>query len=206
MALVRQPAQSSVEVAITQAEQAQRKYLASTGAAPVARTGQMDGTKVTVIGDSVTVLSTQALLQQMPGAYVDAKKSRTAREALSLLRAADQAVGERPLVVVALATNDSAEVADFESLLDYMGPQRKLLLVTGAAPEANSWVEKANAAVWQVAVAHPGRVRVANWKEAVLGKPDLLSVDMIHPLAPGQELYAQLVATELAALEGAGGN
>lgn len=206
VALARQPAQSSVELAITQAEVAQREYLARTGGAPTAAAGRLDGTKVTVIGDSVTVLASQALLRQVPGAHVDAKKSRSARDALTLLRAADQAAGERPLVVVALSTNDSAEVADFESLLDYMGPQRKLLLLTGAAPEANSWVEKANAAVWQVAAAHPGRVRVADWKEAVAGKPELLSVDMIHPLAPGQELYAQLVATELASLEATGNN
>ncbi|MDO4790909.1 MAG: acyltransferase family protein [Buchananella hordeovulneris] len=206
VALAHQPAMSSVEIAIVEAEKAQGQYRSQTRSEAAAAPGLVDGEGVTIIGDSVTVLSAEALADALPGVYVDAQKSRAARQSLSLLEAADAAVGKRPLVVVALATNDSAEVDDFESLVAYLGPERKLLLLTGAAPEANSWVYKANAAVWQVAAAHPGQVRVADWEEAVEGKPELFSVDMIHPLAPGQALYAQLVAQELAALAGETGN
>ena len=158
------------------------------------------GAEVTVIGDSVTVAAAPSLEASLPGISINAEVSRSVYAAVPTLQDLD-AAGARPCVVVALATNGPIETDQLDSILDYLGPDRRLVLVTGYGPARTTWIPPANEALHAFAQDHPDQVAVADWQAAVSGHPDLLVDDQVHPQPAGAELYAQTVTDAIASLE-----
>ena len=71
------------------------------------------------------------------------------------------AAGARPCVVVAQATNGPIETDQLDSILDYLGPDRRLVLVTGYGPARTTWIPPANETIRAFAQAHPDQVAEA---------------------------------------------
>ena len=157
------------------------------------------GAEVTVVGDSVTVAAAPSLEASLPGVAVDAEVSRSVYAAQSVLETAD-AAGARPCVVVSLATNGPVETSQLDSILEYLGSTRKLVLVTGYGPARTTWIPEADETIRAFAAAHPDQVAVADWEAAISAHPELLYDDQIHPLPEGGDLYAQTVANAIATL------
>ncbi|MCZ0859052.1 acyltransferase family protein [Actinomyces israelii] len=157
------------------------------------------GAEVTVVGDSVTVAAAPSLETSLPGVVVDAEVSRSIYAAQSVLETAD-AAGARPCVVVSLATNGPVDTGELDSILDYLGPSRSLVLVTGYGPARTTWIPEADETIRSFAAAHPDQVAVADWEAAAAAHPELLYDDQIHPLPEGGDLYAQTVANAIATL------
>ncbi|OMH31193.1 acyltransferase family protein [Tersicoccus sp. Bi-70] len=150
------------------------------------------GRDVTVIGDSVTVASTAALERDLRGAVIDASVGRSMNDAADVARRlADQGRLGRT-VVVGLATNDVFSRQRIADLLDVLGPDRRLVLVTGFAPDRVYWTADANRALHE-AVADEPRITVADWQAAVAVHPEWLASDGIHPTPRGQQLYADVI-------------
>ena len=106
-----------------------------------------------------------SLETSLPGVVVDAEVSRSIYAAQSVLETAD-AAGARPCVVVSLATNGPVDTGELDSILDYLGPSRSLVLVTGYGPARTTWIPEADETIRAFAAAHPDQVAVADWEAA----------------------------------------
>ena len=210
LAFASQPAQSAAQQAISVGT----GYLSvpSAAPAPAAATGAptqdpspeqtvdpFTGGEVVVVGDSVTIAAAPSLEADLPGVAVNAEVSRSVYAALPSLQAMD-ASGARPCVVIALATNGSVETDQLDAILSYLGPDRRLVLVTAHGPARTTWIPPANDTIRAFARAHPDQVAVADWDAAVAARPDLLVDDQVHPVPEGGALYAQTVTDAVAAL------
>lgn len=169
---------------------------ASADATPVVPPGD----QVSVVGDSVALAAAGGLDAAMPGIAVDAKVSRQFYDALPTLQAMDAQYGPRRFVVVALATNGTFAPEDLEAILDYLGADRRLVMVTGFGPARTTWIPGDNQMIADFAAEHPDQVAVADWHAAISGRTDLLAQDQVHPGAEGGRIYAQTVADALASL------
>ncbi len=210
LAFASQPAQSAAQQAISVGT----GYLSvpSAAPAPAAATGAptqdpspeqtvdpFTGGEVVVVGDSVTIAAAPSLEADLPGIAVNAEVSRSVYAALPALQAMD-AGGARPCVVVALATNGSVETDQLDAILSYLGPDRRLVLVTAHGPARTTWIPPANETIRTFAQAHPDQVAVADWDAAVAARPDLLVDDQVHPVPEGGALYAQTVTDAVESL------
>ena len=92
------------------------------------------------------------------------------------------------------------DTGELDSILDYLGPSRSLVLVTGYGPARTTWIPEADETIRSFAAAHPDQVAVADWEAAAAAHPELLYDDQIHPLPEGGDLYAQTVANAIATL------
>lgn len=162
-----------------------------------APTGPLDGTKVTIVGDSVTLAAAPALQAAIPGVAIDAKVSRGAPKGPSVLQTMDAQYGRRPYVVVGLATNGVWNQKWMDALIEAVGSDRKLILVTGYGPARKAWIANNTPMLQATAAAHPGQVFVADWAAAISGRADLLAGDQIHPGKEGGKVYADTVAQAL---------
>lgn len=131
----------------------------------------MTGDQVAIAGDSVSLASAAPLGEILPGVVIEAEVSRSMYAGLATVQALDAQVGARPYVVVAMATNGTVDTAQLQEILDYLGPDRRLVLVTGFGPERATWIPPANQTVRDFAAANPDRVAVAGWDEAIGGAP-----------------------------------
>ena len=210
LAFASQPAQSAAQQAI--AIGTGHLSVPSAAPAPAAATGAptqdpspeqtvdpFTGGEVVVVGDSVTIAAAPSLEADLPGIAVNAEVSRSVYAALPALQAMD-AGGARPCVVVALATNGSVETDQLDAILSYLGPDRRLVLVTAHGPARTTWIPPANETIRAFAQAHPDQVAVADWDAAVAARPDLLVDDQVHPVPEGGALYAQTVTDAVESL------
>lgn len=213
-----QPHRSSAEAAIAQGAQALADSApvapadpsaspspapteeATPTASPSAQPVVPPGSEVAVVGDSVALASAGGLEEALPGVAVDAQVSRQFYDCLPTLQALDARYGPRRFVVVALATNGTFTPEDLQAVLDYLGPERRLVLVTGFGPARTTWIPEDNAMIADLAAAHPDQVAVADWHTAISSRTDLLASDQIHPGPEGGAVYAQTVADALATL------
>lgn len=157
----------------------------------------VDPRQVYVVGDSVTVASTPALQQLLPGSQIDAAVSRGFPAGLSALRQKAQEGSVPEFVVFALATNSYTTLEQVNQLLQVLPAQTKLVLVTGYGPAALGWIRQTDQVYRDVAAAQPARVRVADWQQAITGKENLLAGDKVHPGPDGGRIYAQTVKDTL---------
>ncbi len=148
------------------------------------------GDQVSVVGDSVTLASTPALSAALPGVYVDGAVSRQIQDAPAILAALRDAGTLRPFVVVALGTNSTASAATLDAVLAAVGPEPRVVLVTGYADRP--WVAPTNGQMVAAASRHPGVV-VADWSATATADPSLLGPDGVHPTQAGSGAYASVV-------------
>lgn len=160
-------------------------------------TDKIGGKDITVIGDSVTVAASPALRKSYPGIVIDADVSRTIEIAPDMLRRLDASGKLRPVVVLSLATNSAIQDEDVDAVLDAIGPDRELVLVTGFGPARTTWIPPSNDAIRDAATAH-SQVRVADWDAAIRDHADLLAGDHVHPATTqAQELYVEAITAAL---------
>lgn len=164
---------------------------------PQGESGAIVGSEVTVIGDSVTAAGQAALDARLPGVYVDAEVSRSVRVAPQILKDLAERGQLRSYVVIALATNGNIRPQDSQAILDAIGPDRTLILVTGFGTARTTWIGEANAEIQRIAAEHPDRVRIADWASAIADHTDLLAGDSIHPGRQGAEIYADTIVRAL---------
>lgn len=148
------------------------------------------GTRLDVIGDSVTLAAAPSLLRTMPGIHVDADVGRQAADAPELVRRLDRAGTLRSVVVVALGTNGKPRQEVWGQLLDAVGPHRSLILVTPSGDRP--WIPEVVDSMRSLAAANPGRVQLADWNAARDQVTDFAK-DGIHPGTQGASVYSALI-------------
>ena len=153
------------------------------------------GQDVTMIGDSVTLASAEALQDKLPGISIDAAVSRNVSEGIDLARQRSEDGTLGRVVVISLSTNAAMTSHDVDQLVKIAesGEVREVVLVTGQAPPTLDWVSTSNNTIREATGANDKLV-LADWAKASDGKRDLLVSDGVHPQAAGQDLYATTVA------------
>lgn len=166
-----------------------------------------DGSKVTIIGDSITVGATSQLEQKLPGVDIHAKESKQFYTGTSdnpggitILRDLVNNGTLRDTLVYALGTNGNFTAEQAQEVVDLAGSSRKVIFVTNWTT-SNDYT--ANNNVLAKMKNDNSNVLVADWKSAIESQASTyLGGDGIHPNAEGQELFASIITSTI----GAGGS
>ena len=153
------------------------------------------GDQISAIGDSVMLASAPTLEKDFPGIQINAVVSRQMKDLPDLVRGM-QAKGElRATLLVGLGTNGPIDAKTLEEALDLVGPRTQVVLVNVQAPR--DWTTGVNRTLTDVARGHRN-VELANWRDAIRPRLDVLSPDQIHPGGPvGGGIYTGAVRDAL---------
>ena len=149
-----------------------------------------EGQDITAIGDSVMLASSQALGSAFPGIYVDGAVSRHYEAAPAIVDGMLQQGTLDQFVVLGFGTNGEARPGELEALLDQVGPERIVVLVSPYGDRY--WMPHAREQINQAAKERKN-VFVADWCYAAQANPGLLRGDAIHPTPDGAGAYAEAV-------------
>lgn len=165
---------------------------------------EIDGSDVTIIGDSITVGSADAIGAVLPNADIHAKVSKqfytgTADNpgGIEILRNLIDQDALRGTLVYALGTNSSITSGQAQEVVDLAGSDRNVVFITNYTT-SNDYDSNNNA--FTKVKNDNENVFIADWKSAIVGKTSTyLAGDGIHPTAEGQELFASIIASTIGA-------
>ena len=97
--------------------------------------------------------------------------------------------------MISLSTNSSITTDQIDELQQILSPnkERKVVLVTGAAPANLTWVDQSNYMLKHAAEQRKDTFILADWAQKTQGHPEYLVSDGVHPQGEGQQIYAQTV-------------
>ncbi|WP_169739864.1 acyltransferase family protein [Actinospica robiniae] len=153
------------------------------------------GEETTAVGDSVLLASAEALTARMPGIVIDAKVGRQIYEATDVLEDLAASGRLRHFVVLALGTNGDTTEQTLDEIKRIIGPGRVLVLITVHVPR--SWQGTVNDLYVNYVVSHRDSLLV-DWNATISQHPALLWTDDTHPRPSGAQVYANLLADDLA--------
>lgn len=180
-------ADSSQEASQNTSQNASRKPEPSASATDIP---MPSGEQISLIGDSVSLGSSAALQERLPGIAIDAVVSRNITHVPSIIDTMLAQGTLREYVVISVSANSAISQSDIDSLLEKIGPERKLVLVTGYGPERCTWIPPTNAAIREAADANEEQIRVADWETIAATNQHLLAGDRVHPNTEGTVLFA----------------
>ena len=157
-----------------------------------------DPLSVTVIGDSLTVLSIESIKAEFKAANrplcFNAQSGRRSDQAVSTISGMKSAGQLGKTVVLALGTNDTQLTnpylnKTYKSLLGYTYPRPTTFAIgwRGTDPYNAGRVQMLMTE-WDNAI---DRVYSVRWGDVAKAHPEYLTSDGIHPNATGQKAYAQ---------------
>lgn len=198
-AVVTAPSTTSTQRALQDAQHEQELALLRPPPPPPPPPRPMpDGSHVTVVGDSVALGASQALMTAFPGMRSDAIDAQVSRSWLAVpsivsSKVASGTVGEA--LVLGIGANGPAGAEYVRAVLDVV-PTDVLVVVVNAY-STQAVLPSINAGITE-ACAGRANVEVADWYTAVSGHPDYLASDDVHPADErGRTLYAQVVRQAL---------
>lgn len=152
------------------------------------------GEQITAVGDSVMLAVVPELQQAFPGISVDAVVSRQMQAAPDILRSLRDAGTLRPIVVLGLGTNGSISPDTVHEVRGILGPERQLVLVNVQAPRG--WTDGVNQTLHGFADRYRD-IELANWRDAIAPRLDLLAGDRIHATSAGGAVYVDALRAAL---------
>jgi hypothetical protein len=153
------------------------------------------GREIDAFGDSMLVGAKHAMEYYFPRVRMDAGSNRRWSEAPALIKARDDSL--RRAVVLSFGTNAGTDVDAVEKVLDLVGPDRMVVLVTVHGPFART--ESDNTALERL-VDGRDNVTLAEWDQVLAGTSGMLQSDGVHPSIEGAHLYSATVRAALAEL------
>lgn len=193
-ALGTSPPQSALETQLAALAELQKQVNAASPAPQNPTADVPPGSRISGIGDSVMLGSSQGLSQRFPGMFIDGEVSRhyTGGEAV-LAALADQ--GDlRTYVVLGFGTNGQAFPGQLERIVRTVGSDRKIVLVVPYGPVDG--IPQAATQLLDFAPRYPN-VFLAPWCSAAAAHPELLAADGVHPIGAGVDLYVDAVENGL---------
>lgn len=181
-----------------------RRHLATTttsshpgsGPPPPATTTTLPpaGEGVTAIGDSIMVDAAPYLQQMLPGIVIDAQVGQQLYQVqndVAQLKA-DGNIGDK--LILELGTNGPYSPQQLVTLLQSLGPMKRIVLVNTRVPR--SWQDQVNATIAQVAATYPNTVMVNWYADSATHLQDFYP-DGVHLNPPGAQYYASLIVQAL---------
>lgn len=163
--------------------------------------GVADGSKTTIIGDSITVGATSALETKLTGVKIYAKGSKQFTGVVSSNPTGQQIVEDastelRNYVVVALGTNGTIPADGVQRMVDTIGADKTIVFVNNYyIGDLNSY--SANNTQFAAVASANSNVYVADWANLANADPSTYIDNSdglgVHPTEAGKQLFAQLV-------------
>ena len=154
--------------------------------------GTENGKNVTIFGDSITVASNNAILEQFPELTQDdiyAKSGRRWDEAVEIAKSVTKNIKDN--VVFALGANSpNLRSSDIDDAIAAIGKDKNIVFVTDWSTRLEY---SSNNELFFEYAKRNSNIVVADWKELVKGKSDTYFFDYIHPNAEGAKLFAQTI-------------
>ncbi|MFC3849108.1 acyltransferase family protein [Corynebacterium hansenii] len=152
------------------------------------------GDRITALGDSVLLASSEAMDAEFPGIYVDGAVSRHYGSLPEIIANMEAAGTLDQFVVLGFGTNGAAREGEFEQIVDQLGEDRVIIVVM---PYGDRWyMPEAKEQIIKFAREHDN-VYGAGWCQAATADPTLLRDDYIHPTPSGAGAYAGAVRDAL---------
>jgi hypothetical protein len=152
------------------------------------------GDQIDAIGDSVMLASAPELKAGFPGIQIDAVVSRQLSSAPAIVQQMRDSGTLRPVLLVGLGTNGPIDRQSLDQIRSIVGPRHEIVVVNVQAPRG--WTEGVNDTLTRFAQQYRS-VELANWRDAISTRLDLLSRDQIHPGAAGGLIYVRAVTDAL---------
>lgn len=121
---------------------------------------------------------------------VDAKVSRQASSGAGLLATRGAKLPRN--VVIHLGTNGDFPASTCREIVDAVGPDRRVFLLTLSVPR--KWERANNAKIKRCAQVYPDQVSIIDWQQAANAHPTWLYSDHIHLREAGAKGYARLIS------------
>jgi peptidoglycan/LPS O-acetylase OafA/YrhL len=152
------------------------------------------GQGVTAIGDSIMVDASTDLEAMLPGIVIDAKVGQQLYQVQSTVPQlkANGDIGDR--LILELGTNGPYSTTQLETLLNSLGPMKRIVLVNTRVPRP--WQTQVNATIATVAAHYPNATLV-NWFADSANDPQYFYTDGIHLNPTGAQYYASLIVQAL---------
>jgi hypothetical protein len=151
---------------------------------------------VTAIGDSVMLGTVPQLSAAIAGISIDAQVGRQFYTSAATLSGWRDAGLLGDVVVVHLGNNGFFKSNHFDQMMSVLADVRLVVFVNLTVTQ--EW-EGANNAVLVDGVSRYANAVLADWHSASAGQPDLFYSDHTHLRPPGAQVYANLVASVIAA-------
>jgi peptidoglycan/LPS O-acetylase OafA/YrhL len=145
---------------------------------------------ITVIGESVTLGAAPELQRRFTTIGINAQEARQVDASLDVVTWLSAEGTLQPTVVMHVGNNGVLPDGSLERLLELVGPDRHLVLVTVSVPRR--WESQVNDALRAFVDAHPD-VTLADWKAVVAKDPGVLVRDQVHLSEHGFPIYADLI-------------
>jgi len=152
------------------------------------------GQGVTAIGDSIMVDASTDLEAMLPGIVIDAKVGQQLYQVQNTVPQlkANGDIGNR--LILELGTNGPYSVTQLETLLNSLGPMKKIVLINTRVPRP--WQTQVNATIATVAAHYPNTT-LMNWYADSANDPQYFYTDGIHLNPAGAQYYASLIVQAL---------
>lgn len=165
--------------------------------------GQSDGTDVTIIGDTITNLSTSAIQKVLPKATINAQLNKhfsqssvDNKSGIDILKELSDNNTLGKTIIFALGTYDRGTITsdDIKKVIDIAGKDRKIVFVTNYSkdPTENSDFRLKNNNLFNSATINNKNVTIADWSAVINNKTNLL-LDNTTPNTEGSTLFAQTI-------------
>jgi hypothetical protein len=145
---------------------------------------------VLAVGDSVMLGARNALMRDIPGIQVDAVVSRQFWDAISLMQGYARLNAIPQTVVLHLGTNGVFSDAQFDQMMNVLGPNRHVYFLTEREPRPWEAIVDARlvagASRWK-------NVRIIDWHTYARDRGAWFVGDGVHLTDLGQEMYARYV-------------
>ncbi|MBR6228812.1 MAG: acyltransferase, partial [Eubacterium sp.] len=166
---------------------------ALTNAAPASKK------RVFMIGDSILLSASRAVLNELPGARIHARQNRQVFEAIDIIKEAKSAGKIKKTVVIALGTNGRILMDTAEQIVELLGDDVSIFWVNLFGRTVN-WRREANGNLETLAEEHPN-FTVIDWYSVIKDNGDRwLWPDGDHPNLEGEKIYAQLIRESIDAV------
>ena len=152
------------------------------------------GDQIDAIGDSVMLASAEELQAGFPGIQIDAVVSRQLSSAPAIVRQMRDSGTLRPVLLIGLGTNGPIDRQSLDQIRSIVGPRHEIVVVSVQAPRG--WTDDVNGTLTRFAKQYRS-VELANWREAISTRLDLLARDQIHPGPAGGLIYVRAVTDAL---------
>lgn len=156
----------------------------------------IDGNDVTIIGDSISVGSSDKLKEKLPKVDINAEVGRQFTKGIEIAKSSTL----RSTVVFALGTNDTGLTSEqINNLVSTVGKDKTIVLVTNYGSPSSGKDYTSNNNVIKKAAADNSNIVIADWASAVTNDPGkYISSDGIHPTTDGQQLFATTIYNAIA--------
>ena len=161
-----------------------------TNSAPVSLEG------VLMIGDSIMLDSSPALMDEFPDCYIDAVQSRMVFEGADAAQVEINEGNLNQTVVISLGTNEPLTESNISAILDVFGPDISVFWVN-LFGRTVTWDKEANQLLLDMTEKYTN-LTIIDWKSVIQDHTEeWLWPDMEHPNLEGSVIYAKLIRESL---------